>query len=84
MSVYLADMEPFLNGDVWSNILCPFSPSQTLPPLVDAIPEARLNLVIFHLRTEDYDAAYDLVKDMEPSNPQVSLGPVGWITWVIE
>lgn len=40
------------------------------PPLLDAFPEARLNLVIFHLKNESYSEAFDLVKDMEPSIPR--------------
>ena len=43
---------------------------QVLPPLLDAIPEARLNLVIFHLRSGDMDAAHELIKDVEPNTPQ--------------
>lgn len=43
---------------------------QVLPPLLDFIPEARLNLAIFHLRNEDVQEAYDLIKDLEPSAPQ--------------
>ena len=38
---------------------------QTLPPLVDVIPEARLNLVIYFLRQDDVNEAYTLIKDME-------------------
>ncbi|GBF97642.1 hypothetical protein Rsub_10518 [Raphidocelis subcapitata] len=36
---------------------------QVLPALVDALPEARPNLVIFHLRRGDVGAAYGLVKN---------------------
>ena len=35
---------------------------QTLPPLVDVIPEARLNLVIYLLRQEEVNEAYELIK----------------------
>lgn len=38
---------------------------QVLPPLVDVIPEARLNLVIYYLKHEQVDEAYALIKDME-------------------
>ena len=38
---------------------------QVLPPLIDVIPEARLNLVIFHLKNDDVNEAYNLIKDME-------------------
>mmetsp|Transcript_10534 Transcript_10534/g.23713 ORF Transcript_10534/g.23713 Transcript_10534/m.23713 type:complete len:561 (-) Transcript_10534:157-1839(-) len=43
---------------------------QVLPPLLDIIPEARLNLVIFHLRTEEVMEAYNLIKDLEPAVPR--------------
>jgi len=36
-----------------------------LPPIVDVIPEARLNLVIYHLKNEEVDEAYKLIKDMD-------------------
>ena len=38
---------------------------QVLPPLIEVIPEARLNLVIFHLKNDDVNEAYNLIKDME-------------------
>ena len=44
---------------------------QTLPPLVDVIPEARLNLVIYLLKQDDVAEAYTLIKDLEPTVPQV-------------
>jgi intraflagellar transport protein 56 len=44
---------------------------QVLPPLVDVLPEARLNLVIYHLRNDDVMEAYSLIKDTEPASPQV-------------
>ena len=43
---------------------------QTLPPLVDVIPEARLNLVIYFLRQDDVNEAYSLIKNLEPTVPQ--------------
>jgi len=43
---------------------------QVLPPLVDVIPEARLNLVIYHLHENEVMEAYDLIKDLEPQTPQ--------------
>ncbi len=46
---------------------------QVLPPLLDIIPESRLNLVIWHLKMGEVMEAYDLVKDLEPSTPQVTL-----------
>ncbi|XP_014261516.1 intraflagellar transport protein 56 [Cimex lectularius] len=42
---------------------------QVLPPLVDVIPEARLNLVIYYFKQGDYIEAYDLIKNLEPSVP---------------
>ncbi|KAF0978525.1 hypothetical protein FDP41_002345 [Naegleria fowleri] len=39
---------------------------QVLPPLLDVLPEARLNLVIYHLKNGDVDEAYELIKDLEP------------------
>merc|ERR1711862_837540 len=38
---------------------------QTLPPLLDVIPEARLNLVIYYLKNEEVTEAYNLIKDMD-------------------
>lgn len=44
---------------------------QVLPPLLDVVvPEARLNLVIYHLRHDQVSDAYDLIKDLEPVTPQ--------------
>jgi intraflagellar transport protein 56 len=43
---------------------------QTLPALVDVIPEAKLNLVIYYLRHNSVHEAHELVKDLEPSTPQ--------------
>ncbi|KAJ7992723.1 hypothetical protein DPEC_G00281630 [Dallia pectoralis] len=44
---------------------------QVLPPLIDVIPEARLNLVIYYLRQDDFQESYQLIKDLEPTTPQV-------------
>ena len=38
---------------------------QVLPPLIDVIPEARLNLVIYYLKTDEVNEAYQLIKDMD-------------------
>lgn len=38
---------------------------QVLPPLLDVIPEARLNLVIYYLKNDEVNEAYKLIKDME-------------------
>merc|ERR1719454_2519046 len=43
---------------------------QVLPPLLDIIPESRLTLVIFHLRTDEAQEAYNLIKDLEPAVPR--------------
>jgi len=43
---------------------------QTLPPLVDVVVEARLNLVVYYLRNDEVEEAYNLIKDLEPSTPQ--------------
>lgn len=41
-----------------------------LPRLIDVLPEARLNLVIYFLREDELKEAYDLLKDLEPTTPQ--------------
>ena len=51
----------FRNGD---NALA------TLTPLIDLIPEARLNLAIFHLRNHHIQEAEQLMKPLEPTTPQ--------------
>jgi intraflagellar transport protein 56 len=51
----------FCNGD---NAL------KVLPPLVDFVPEARLNLVIYHLKQGEIQDAFELIKDLEPATPQ--------------
>jgi len=38
---------------------------QVLPPLIDVIPEARLNLVIYYLKNDEVNEAYNLIKDMD-------------------
>jgi intraflagellar transport protein 56 len=43
---------------------------QILPPLVDIIPEAKLNLIIYYLRHNEVQEAFNLIKDIEPSTPQ--------------
>uniref|UniRef100_A0AAQ5Y354 Intraflagellar transport protein 56 n=1 Tax=Amphiprion ocellaris TaxID=80972 RepID=A0AAQ5Y354_AMPOC len=43
---------------------------QVLPPLIDVIPEARLNLVIYYLRQDDIQEAYNLIEDLVPTTPQ--------------
>ncbi|CAM9679713.1 unnamed protein product [Chrysoparadoxa australica] len=44
--------------------------AKVLPPLIDFIPEARLNLVIYHLKNDGMEEANDLIRDLEPSTPQ--------------
>nr|XP_040042336.1 intraflagellar transport protein 56 isoform X2 [Gasterosteus aculeatus aculeatus] len=43
---------------------------QVLPPLIDVIPEARLNLVIYYLRQDDVQEAFNLIQDLVPTTPQ--------------
>ena len=43
---------------------------QVLPSLVDFIPEARLNLVIYYLRNNGIPEASALLADLSPSTPQ--------------
>lgn len=44
---------------------------QVLPPMLNVgIPEARLNLVIYHLRHEQIHEAYELIKDVVPLTSQ--------------
>jgi len=42
---------------------------QVLPHLLDVLPEARLNLVVYYLRQDDIGEAYNLIKDIEPTSP---------------
>ncbi|XP_070378866.1 intraflagellar transport protein 56 isoform X1 [Dermacentor albipictus] len=42
---------------------------QVLPGLVGAIPEARLNLVIYYLKQDNIQEAHNLIKDLEPTVP---------------
>lgn len=37
---------------------------QTLPPLVEIFPEAKLNLIIYYLKNEEISEAFNLVKDL--------------------
>lgn len=43
---------------------------KVFPNLIDIIPEARLNLVIYYLKQNDVQEAFELMKDLEPSVPQ--------------
>lgn len=50
---------------------------QVLPALLDVIPEARLNLVIYFLRDNNVQAAWGLLEGREPTNPQEFILHVG-------
>jgi len=43
---------------------------QVLPGLIDSIPEARLNLIIYNLRHGTINEAFELVGDLDPATPQ--------------
>jgi intraflagellar transport protein 56 len=43
---------------------------QVLPALVGVVPEARLNLVIYHMHSGEVQEAYELMKEVEPTSPQ--------------
>lgn len=43
---------------------------KVLPPLIDAFPEARLNLVIYHLKNDEVQEALKLIKDHQPTTPR--------------
>lgn len=43
---------------------------QVLPPLLNIIPEARLNLVIYYLKQDEIQEAFELIKELEPTVPQ--------------
>jgi intraflagellar transport protein 56 len=43
---------------------------QILPGLVDVIPEARLNLVIYYLKQNEIQEAHELINELEPAVPQ--------------
>jgi len=42
---------------------------QILPALVGVVPEARLNLVIYHMHNGEVQEAFELMKDVEPASP---------------
>ncbi|XP_045477389.1 intraflagellar transport protein 56 [Harmonia axyridis] len=42
---------------------------QVFPSLVDIVPEARLNLVIYYLHKDDIKEAFDLIRDLQPAVP---------------
>ena len=43
---------------------------KVFPPLVEIFPEAKLNLVIYHMKQKNWQDAYQLVSDLEPKNPK--------------
>ena len=43
---------------------------QFLPPLLELFPETRLNMVIYNLKNDSVQEAFNLVKDLEPTNPR--------------
>jgi len=43
---------------------------QILPPIVGTVPEARLNLVIYHMHHGEVQEAYELMREIEPTSPQ--------------
>ena len=43
---------------------------QVLPPMVDYIPEAKLNLAIYHLKQGQVQEAYDLLDKLDPKTPK--------------
>lgn len=43
---------------------------KVFPPLIDVFPEAKLNLVIYHMKKGNWEDAFKIVQDIEPSNPK--------------
>mmetsp|Transcript_8890 Transcript_8890/g.18956 ORF Transcript_8890/g.18956 Transcript_8890/m.18956 type:complete len:504 (-) Transcript_8890:134-1645(-) len=43
---------------------------QVLPHLMETIPEAKLNLILYYLRREEVTDAFALTKDLEPTVPR--------------
>ena len=78
--VELKDLQNAAMGDVYHehdilrHNICVFrngdNALQVLPPLYDVIPEARLNLVIYYMRTENPQEAWNLIQDLEPQVPR--------------
>lgn len=46
---------------------------RVLPGLVDAVPEARMNLIIYHLRQGDLEAAQELAQGLDSLSPQATI-----------
>ena len=51
----------FSNGENALNVLS---------PLIEVFPEARLNLIVYHLRNDNVVEAFNCVKDLEPTVPR--------------
>ena len=62
------------DSDLIKHNLCVFRDGadalKIFPGLVEYLPEARLNLVIYYLRHNEVNEAYELIKDLDPSTPQ--------------
>ena len=43
---------------------------QILPALIGVVPEAIVNLAIYHLKQDDIEEAFKLIKDLDPQTPQ--------------
>lgn len=43
--------------------------SRVLPPLLDSVPEARLNLIVYHLKAGDIRSAHEVAEDLKPTVP---------------
>lgn len=60
-------------SDLMRHNLCVFRGGEgalkVLPGLVEVLPEARLNLVVFHLRQGNVQEAYDLMRNVDPQLP---------------
>lgn len=67
-----ADLFP--KNDCLAHNQCVFSGGENalkvFPPLAEVFPEARLNLVIYHMKNDNWEDAYKLVGDLEPSCPK--------------
>jgi intraflagellar transport protein 56 len=77
----LKDLEKLYQGgnlyedhDILRHNLCVFRKGenalQVFPPLIDLFPEARLNLVIYYLRTGSIEDAQKYTKDLDPFTPR--------------
>lgn len=46
---------------------------QILSPLIDNIPETKLNLALYHLQNDEILRAYELLEDLEAVSPQENI-----------